>query len=208
MAGEGKQFNSMPFRLRAPPAERAKRKALPITYENGVKLLRTEPHGYIPRPWMSDQLLLIAREQRLALSETAQEVADALDPSPLNALWQQLDPAEVAAIEAAWAASCARPVSKYASKGPPGRVYLKHRWEILHQLVCVASLRVAVEEAATALCFRDDERSCTVEELLTHIRMQKPHLATLALDALEAALGGGAFDGDKYMHVDGELHVI
>ena len=128
MPGEGKRFNTLPFKLRPPPPERAKRKALPIEIRDGVKLMRTEPHGYIKRPQTGAQLTLIASEQKLTLSANVTALASAARID-----WSQIDlePAEMARIEAAWRRACATPVARFACT-PIGLGMLKRRWAILH----------------------------------------------------------------------------
>ena len=130
MPGEGKRFNTLPFKLRPPPPERAKRKALPIEIRDGVKLMRTEPHGYIRRPQTGAQLTLIASEQKLTLSPVAVAAAqdDSLDWAQLEAA---IDLAEIDRIEAAWRATCATPVATFTTN-PFAQRWGEHRWAILH----------------------------------------------------------------------------
>ena len=90
--------------------------------------MRTEPHGYIKRPQTVDQLTLIASEQKLTLSANVAALASAARID-----WSQIDlePAEMARIEAAWSAACATPVARFACT-PIGLGLLKRRWAILH----------------------------------------------------------------------------
>ena len=48
-----------------------------------------------------------------------------------EALWETLDATEVTRIEAAWAASCARPVAAFTGSDA-AREELERRWAILH----------------------------------------------------------------------------
>ncbi|KAL1495133.1 hypothetical protein AB1Y20_016999 [Prymnesium parvum] len=69
-----------------------------------------------------------------------------------------------------------------------------------------AKLHKAINEAAQVLCFSGgDDRSCTAEALLEHL--QRHGFASLSLHALDEAIASGV-DSDRFMYVDGELHVI
>lgn len=60
------------------------------------------------------------------------------------------------------------------------------------------------------LCFSGggEERSCTSAEILERIQASDRRLAAVNLDQLDVTLSNVFVDSDRYMYVDGRLHVI
>jgi len=70
-------------------------------------------------------------------------------------------------------------------------------------------LRTAIDEAAQQLCFEGgDERSCTAAAVLEQLQRNDARFGSLSLAELDSALSGDALDSERYMYVEGALHVI
>ena len=81
------------------------------------------------------------------------------------------------------------------------------------QLSVHASVGSAVppspRQAAQQLCFEGgDERSCTAAAVLEQLQRNDARFGSLSLAELDSALSGDALDSERYMYVEGALHVI